>query len=74
MRCFVAWRNALSCSSDVLIRETREVGLTSCDVHPATCDVHPVTCDVALTTCDVLFCFKTWGCDVLLARKPVLSP
>ena len=88
MRCFVAWRNALSCLSDVLIRETREVGLTSCDVllttcdvHPATCDVHPVTSDVLFTTCDahpvtcdVLFCFKTGGCDVHLARKPVLSP
>ncbi|EEE17921.1 hypothetical protein ATORI0001_0581 [Lancefieldella rimae ATCC 49626] len=50
------------------------MGLTSCDVVLTTCEVHPVTCDVLLTTCDVLFCFKTWGCDVLLARKPVLSP
>ena len=53
---------------------TCKLDLPSFDVHPMTCDVHPVTCDVHPVTCDVLFCFKTGGCEVHLARKPVFSP
>ena len=57
-----------------VVAATCDALLTISDAHPATYDVLLTTSNVLLTTCDVLFCFKTVGCDVLLARKPVLSP